>query len=1374
MEVMFFALWFICSVPISILLTYWFYKHRFLTVEIFQSTKLSSTHNEHVNVVLVDSPQEDNALDGLYSRVELGDMTGEYGRSVLSIPLSIAWFALAVLLYIGSILDPNIDDSSVKRLYLVTLTIWIFVSTIILVVLPVMFLIRKAELLPSMQDFLKSKTLIFILLCQVSLMIVVFLIFSADALTILITSLLTPAILLTTYFVAQYWLLFVIHSFFIVRGWDFLAGEGTYYNVRCCRHTRLVVTSTLAFLTILLSCIVTLDGYIGVGASLSSSVTSQSFLLYQVITEQATLPTGWAVVSLYLSIGPLLNVIAEPAGTLELLLNSELYTTLSKFDWTEFNRRTRASKKLLDVRPYSYNIMLGILSIYVSLALFIGINFVTTGLSGFVDEGFFVDFKLIISCTTMFSAPTYVIVLFNTVLFNRTKIKQVYAIAELGYHERRDIISWVFLVLTYLAEKQEHKAIAKCKQFFDQGKIYKENYLAHYYLGLSYALLRQHDKAIHELKESIRYSRDNVFSADVYMELGVETHPDDLDQAIEYILKARELRSDLPSVNYNLGVMYDKSNDLQSSVHYYKLGIKQQPWDHKSYINLGLVLEKQGKHEEAATYLKIGLELDPNDMLAKLNLAVTLSSQGKVEECKQMLSDIANDTAPHSHDIRGLNVLFSNLLHHDMTDDADKVLKSLADAYYIDTDCEEYVNDLCDKLPKQTAAKAAQLYAKLKQPNIAQMMLDKLIKELEEEPEEKEMGGGVERTTTIDANTNRDKAVEMARIKDANTNRDKAVEMARIKDAKTEFGSYKTKDDILTMKMVIGELIYVDLSGSVPDEHGRRAPDPNKAAEALPYLECVLELVKDGDKLDPMHTYLREMVMLATAYQFLGRFADSIPIFLRALEFAEQNPSITLPFDKVAIRLKIGQFIAEAGAANNDLNEIEKGKEMMISTLMMDGSVPDQIANMAGYMDRLKTNLWTFSWDWFFKVSDEVIQSKQESGAVIDEWIYYLMVVVEHRVDDVFNKLDAIKRYKQDNGRYANQKAFMNGECKIISLCIAKQQQLLNQNVVNFSCDGCGQRMTHIRINCLQCEDFDLCGNCKDFNDAGHKKEHKVKEFKISDYIKCDANQLIELRQQIIEKDGCTAADYDELMEAYKSIGKKEEAAKVLENGLNKFPNNALLRQHQVINVLQTNDFEGACKLLSDGEGMSAEVVRHVYQAVIGISEDAAFHVLCIGADRFQDDTSLLLTQCQGFGDREKYDEAIKVGFHLIECYTEDEVAQKGRAYGLIGKYYASLAQYDDAQNAFLKCVEVTKQSKIELAVQWNQTAKEYLVKCNEWKVSTNYLCDGCSKQIGSARFHCIECKDFDLCEQCKGNEFENDTHKKDHQMKQYVDGAVE
>jgi len=34
------------------------------------------------------------------------------------------------------------------------------------------------------------------------------------------------------------------------------------------------------------------------------------------------------------------SAITEPAGLLELILNSELYTTLSKFDWIEFNRRS--------------------------------------------------------------------------------------------------------------------------------------------------------------------------------------------------------------------------------------------------------------------------------------------------------------------------------------------------------------------------------------------------------------------------------------------------------------------------------------------------------------------------------------------------------------------------------------------------------------------------------------------------------------------------------------------------------------------------------------------------------------------------------------------------------------------------------------------------------------------------------------------------------------------------------------------------------------------------------------------------------------------------------------------------------------------------
>ena len=42
---------------------------------------------------------------------------------------------------------------------------------------------------------------------------------------------------------------------------------------------------------------------------------------------------------------------------------------------------------------------------------------------------------------------------------------------------------------------------------------------------------------------------------------------------------------------------------------------------------------------------------------------------------------------------------------------------------------------------------------------------------------------------------------------------------------------------------------------------------------------------------------------------------------------------------------------------------------------------------------------------------------------------------------------------------------------------------------------------------------------------------------------------------------------------------------------------------------------------------------------------------------------------------------------------------------------------------------------------------------------SVQWTCDGCGRYVGkhgTVRFHCLQCRDFDLCRDCRDKEFHN------------------
>ncbi|HUT80942.1 MAG TPA: tetratricopeptide repeat protein [Candidatus Bathyarchaeia archaeon] len=106
-------------------------------------------------------------------------------------------------------------------------------------------------------------------------------------------------------------------------------------------------------------------------------------------------------------------------------------------------------------------------------------------------------------------------------------------------------------------------------------KIYPDDFWARFYLGCSYALNKQHKKAIEHL--SIATQKDSK-SHDAFYNLGKSYLAlNELAKAKEAMLKALLLAKDSHAINYYLAVILEKNKEKEEAIKHYQKAIKLAP-----------------------------------------------------------------------------------------------------------------------------------------------------------------------------------------------------------------------------------------------------------------------------------------------------------------------------------------------------------------------------------------------------------------------------------------------------------------------------------------------------------------------------------------------------------------------------------------------------------------------------------------------------------------------------------------------------------------------------------------------------------------------------------------------------------------------------
>lgn len=133
-----------------------------------------------------------------------------------------------------------------------------------------------------------------------------------------------------------------------------------------------------------------------------------------------------------------------------------------------------------------------------------------------------------------------------------------------------------------------------------------------------------------EYKDLIKVFPDN---AELYFNLGVTYEKqNDLDKALECFEQAAVLDPEDPDFSYNVAFMLDRKGDYENAIEIYQTTLSLNPEDSNAYFNLGYIYSQQNKHELAIEHFKKAKEINPDDIYARFDLAFEYKKINNVED----------------------------------------------------------------------------------------------------------------------------------------------------------------------------------------------------------------------------------------------------------------------------------------------------------------------------------------------------------------------------------------------------------------------------------------------------------------------------------------------------------------------------------------------------------------------------------------------------------------------------------------------------------------------------------------------------------------------------------------------------------------------
>jgi tetratricopeptide (TPR) repeat protein len=590
------------SLVVSFLLGWVMTKFRFLKIKYFVSEKEGGT----------------------ISKKPLANYAQKYGKIFPYLPsFGVGWSVFGVILTINAFYREKLVEVSDYDFLYNSITAWIVITGVILAVVPLSLLFKTIDLPRTIREEAEGTFAKLILA-------VVFLGFVAAIITLelnffaitMLTLLLVPT-LISAWFAGEFYAIFTIRQYYKTKGWDYIAGKSVGEGAK---GKIMQSLSGFTFILALLTPLLALNTFIGLFAQSNDTGGPLGS-----VTEGLVANWLQSLIIFLLLLGPLLAIATQPAGFLELTLNSEVYSTLSRFDWEEFNRRSNKAQDIINVRPYSKRIMSGVLALFIGFLMYVSI----LSLGGLVTE-----FNLTIGegleklpqAIKFIEIPILLLVIFR-ILRSLVEEKEVMDIANLGLKEKRDVTSWMFWALQNIYVRNYDELNKNLDELL-ADPVTAENHRVYFFKGLIEAYADDNQKAE---KYFLKATELKPNWADGWLEVSVTRYfQGKHHEALEPLLKAAKLKKGWKTAHFNLGRLYDVLGEPEKALKSYQRSLKIDSEDAKVWANMVAIYIKLDQQEKAIEVAKRALEIDPDDHVALVNMGIAYKDLGKIEESQKI------------------------------------------------------------------------------------------------------------------------------------------------------------------------------------------------------------------------------------------------------------------------------------------------------------------------------------------------------------------------------------------------------------------------------------------------------------------------------------------------------------------------------------------------------------------------------------------------------------------------------------------------------------------------------------------------------------------------------------------------------------------
>ena len=277
---------------------------------------------------------------------------------------------------------------------------WLATSIILLSAIPLLFLFTKADIPIGMKRSFNRYFLAFIVVIMLFALVYSAFDYHLSLIALSFLFLLGIPCVFSSWFIGQYFAVYVIRSFYQAVGWDFVLNEKTsilgklkgFFSLLFAILTPIIaINSLLAVIFANTS----KGGFIGIWLlSLPTVNFHWTVPFIPHFTFNFTRPSFVflaSIIILFLIVGPLVTFIFRPTFIFELTLNSKIYQTLINLNWDHIQEHTAQNDDMIVIHSLTVNEMHGVILFFISF-----INYVAILSVGAVTASFHINLDQII------------------------------------------------------------------------------------------------------------------------------------------------------------------------------------------------------------------------------------------------------------------------------------------------------------------------------------------------------------------------------------------------------------------------------------------------------------------------------------------------------------------------------------------------------------------------------------------------------------------------------------------------------------------------------------------------------------------------------------------------------------------------------------------------------------------------------------------------------------------------------------------------------------------------------------------------------------------------------------------------------------------